>query len=178
MGKKGNSKSVLGFVFAALILVGLVLVIVGMFVGQVAVTTSSKLAGTSETKMLNLFDGDVWGVEEVLGKKVGVSNVFGIISFIVAVVGAVILAIDCVLNVFLGKNVKIIRFVGIAVTFVGAVLVLVAGLVMASQCGEYLSLDWGSLAEIKYTAGVGVWLGFIGGLVAAVAGGLSLAFNK
>lgn len=179
MAKKGSkSTGLLGYIFAALILVGFILVIVGMFVGQVTMTASSKLAGGAESKTYMLFDGDAWGVTEVAGKEIGVSNTFGIISFIVALIGALVLVCDAVLNVFLGKNFKIVRFVGIVLTFVGAILVLVAGLVMANQCGEHLSVDLGNLAQVDYSAGAGVWLGFIGGLVAAIASGLSTVFNK
>ena len=169
MAKKGN-KSVLGFVFAALILVGLILVIVGLFVGQV--TATGTLLGKSSSKTIALFDGDAWKVTEVAGEKVGVSNVFAIIAFIVTLIGALALCVNALLKI-LGKDVKFLGFIGAALTFVGAILILVAGLVMAGQCADYLSLDLGNLGSVSYSAGAGVWLGFIGGLIAAVAGCLS-----
>ena len=151
MAKK-KSGNVMGFVLLTIILVALVLVVVGMFVGQVVMT-------------------------ELGDKKIGVSNVFGIISFIVTLAGLVVLLLDGIVHYVLGKDLKIIRFIGVAVTIVGAVLILVAGLVMAGQCKDGLGLDLGDLAQNTFSAGAGVWLGFIGGLVGAVGGGLAL-FKK
>lgn len=173
MAKK-KSGNVMGFVLLAIILVALVLVVVGMFVGQVVMTTSSKLIGQSESTVFKLFDGDVWKVTEIGDKKVGVSNVFGIISFIVTLAGLVVLLLDGIVHYVLGKDLKLIRFIGVAAAVVGAILVLTAGLVMAGQCSEGLGMDLGDLAQNTFTAGAGVWLGFIGGLVGAVGGGLGL----
>ncbi len=172
MAKSKGNKSVLGYVFAALILVGLILVIVGMFVGQVTMKAESSLAGASESTTFKLFDSDAWGVTEIAGKKVGVSNTFAIIAFIVTLVGALVLCINALLKI-LGKDVKFLGFIGAALTLVGAILVLVAGLIMASQCTDQAGADLGSIAKVSYSAGAGVWLGFVGGLIAAVAGGLS-----
>ena len=176
MAKK-KSGNVMGFVLLTIILVALVLVVVGMFVGQVVMTTSSKLVGQSESTILKLFDGDTWKVTELGDKKIGVSNVFGIISFIVTLAGLVVLLLDGIVHYVLGKDLKIIRFIGVAVTIVGAVLILVAGLVMAGQCKDGLGLDLGDLAQNTFSAGAGVWLGFIGGLIGGVGGGLAL-FKK
>lgn len=173
MAKK-KSGNVLGFVLLAVILVALVLVVVGMFVGQVVMTTSSKLIGQSESTIFKLFDGNTWKVTEVGDKKVGVSNVFAIISFIITLVGLVVLLLDGIIHYVLGKDLKIIRFIGVAATFVGAVLILVAGLVMASQCKDGLGVDLGNIAQNTFSAGAGVWLGFVGGLLGAVGGGLGL----
>ena len=100
------------------------------------------------------------------------SRTFTLISFIVLLIGAVVLVIDAILRVFMGKDLKIVRIIGVALAFVGAILVLVAGLVLAGDFKDFAKLD-------IYSAGVGIWLGFIGGLVAAVGGGLPLlkAFN-
>ena len=173
MAKK-KSLNVLGIVLVAVVLVALVLVVVGMFVGQIVSTASSNLAGKSESTVIKLFDPDAWKVTEVGGKKVGVSNVFGIVSFVVTLVGLVVLLLDGIMHYILGKDLKIIRFVGVALTFVGAVLILVAGLVMANQYGEYANVDFGDLAKNTISAGLGVFLGFIGGLIGAVGGGLGL----
>ncbi len=169
--KKAN---VLGFVLVAIVLVALILVVVGMFVGQVVGTVSSNLAGASKSETVKLFDENAWKVTEFGDEKIGVSNVFGIISFIVTIVGLVLLLIDGIIHYILGKNFKIIRFVAIAVTFVGAILVLVAGLTMASGCEDLAGVDLGNAVKTTFTAGPGVWLGFVGGLVGAVGRGLGL----
>lgn len=170
MGKKKSS--VAGYVFMGVVFVALVLVIVGMFVGQVVGT--GKLLGKTSSESIKLFDGDAWGVEEIGGKKVGVSNAFAIVSFIVTLVGLAVLLLDGIFRNFLNKDLRLIRILGAACTLVGAILILVAGLVMVSQCNDGGSISLGGLAEVKYSAGAGVWLGFIGGLVGAVGGALPL----
>lgn len=151
----------LGYVFAGIVLVGLVLVIVGMCI---AVVTASVM-GVSLS--YTLF-ADEWE----LMSAAGISNTFALVAFIVAIVGAVVLAVDAILRVFVKKDIKVLRIVGVALAFVGAVLILVAGLLLAGDMNDKSGADvWG--------AGAGVWLGFIGGLVATVGGALPLlkAFN-
>ncbi len=173
---KAKQKQIVNYVFMCVVLVAIVLVVVGMFVGQIVAKYEGALSGKS-SEAIKLFDGDAWGVEEVGGKNVGVSNVFAIISFIVTLVGLAVLVVDGVLHNCLKKDIRIIRIVGAALALVGAVLVLVAGLVMANQCNDgsfNLSLGGVSLSKASFSAGAGVWLGFIGGLVGAVAGALPL----
>lgn len=176
MAAKSKSKSnkLVGCILAALVLVGLVLVVVGMFVGQL--TTTAPIVGSTTA---NLFD-EGWGVQTVLGKEVGVSNTFAVIAFIVTLVGAVVLLLDAVLRLGLKKDLKLVRLVGAAVTLVGAVLILVSGLVMVSDSWSNMEIlgtgtkDVLEKAGYSISCGIGVWLGFIGGLVAAVAGALPL----
>ena len=173
MAKK-KSGNVLGFVLLAVILVALVLVVVGMFVGQVGLSYVTGLKGETTTETFKLF-GE-WGDRTVgpLTLK-GVSNVFAVISFIVTLIGLVLLLIDGIVHYVLDKNMKIIRFIGVAASLVGAILILVSGLVMANQC--YGGEDGKKLLEtfkVTFSAGAGVWLGFVGGLLGAVGGGLGL----
>ena len=155
-----SAKKLCGFIFAALVAVGLVLAIVGMFTGLV----------TFGDKSLELFS-------ELWGKPGAPSNTFAIIAFIVTIIGAAVLLIDAILRVFMGKDLKIVRIVGVALAFVGAILILVAGLLIVGDLNDTLDKLSGGLAEkvnATYSAAAGVWLGFIGGLVAAVGGGLPL----
>lgn len=156
-------KKILGYVFAALVAVALVLVIVGMFVGQLGV----KGGGESET--VKLFD-------EGWGKYGAPSNTFAVISYIVTIVGLVVLLADAVLRLFAKKDLKIVRIIGVALAVVGAILVLVSGLLMVNDMWSV----FGESKELLKKAGLsiycaaGVWLAFIGGLVGGVAGGLGL----
>lgn len=176
---KKEAKKMCGFIFAAIVLVGLVLAVVGMFVGQMVSTV--PIVGSTTTELFN----EYWGVKEVLGVEVGVSNTFAIISFIITVVGAAVLLVDAILRVFLGKNLKLVRLIGVAVTFVGAILILVSGLIIVNDCWDMLLGESGKAQEVLekagygFSCGAGVWLGFIGGLVATVGGALPLvkAFN-
>lgn len=165
--------NVIGLVFACLVLVGLVLTIVGMCTGILSTTV------LGETKSVTLFD-EIW---EQLAKtseganKLNVdvtipSRTFTLVAFIVTLVGAVVLLANAVLKL-LGKDVKFLGLIGGAVAVVGAILILVAGLVLAGQYNDYLGVE-------VWSAGVGIWLGFIGGLVAGAAGILSSLkmFNK
>lgn len=179
---KENAKKILGYVFAALVVISLVLVIVGMFVGQLTMKIPNPVTGTSFKETANLFE-EGWG--EDLGGGISMpSNVFAIISFIVTIVGLVVLAADAVMRLFLKKDLKILRIVGAALAVVGAILVLVSGLLIVNKVWEpYLELG-ATKAQLKEAGmniycGAGVWLGFIGGLVGGVAGGLGLvkAFN-
>lgn len=162
-----SAKKLCGFIFAALVAVGLVLAIVGMCTGIVTMTVGSA------SKSIGLFDAEWAEMEKAAEGGITVpSRTFTLISFIVLLIGAVVLVIDAILRVFMGKDLKIVRIIGVALAFVGAILVLVAGLVLAGDFKDFAKL-------YSYSAGVGIWLGFIGGLVAAVGGGLPLlkAFN-
>ena len=177
--KKAGSKNLMNYIFFGLVAVGIVLVIVGMFVGQVVFKTYNVINDSYDASVLKLFDE--WG-DKTFGpfKVEGVSNVFAVISFIVTLVGLAILLVDGILHCFLGKNFKIVRVVGALVTIVGAILILVAGLVMANQCYGTEEIKEGmQKVKMSFSAGTGVWLGFVGGLVGGVCGGLPLlkAFN-
>lgn len=156
-----KAKKLCGYIFAALVAVGLVLAIVGMCTGIV----TASAGGMSES--VTLFD-EGWAELDITVP----SRTFALIAFIVMLVGAVLLVVDAVLRVFMGKDLKIVRIIGVALAFVGAILVLVAGILMASDFNDLTKLD-------IYSAGVGTILGFIGGLLAAIGGGLPLlkAFN-
>lgn len=173
--KKSGSK-ILGFILLALVVVGLVLVIVGMCIDVINQTTTLSALGkeTSETTGIKLF-ADSW---ETWKKAEIASNVFLIVSFIVTIVGLAVLALDAVLRVFVGKNIVIVRAIGALVAVVGAILILIAGLTTAGAFADKLGADadLGGLlgGSSKFTAAAGVWLGFVGGLVGGVCGGLPL----
>lgn len=165
MAKK-KSLNVLGIVFAALVLVGLALVIVGMCTGIITATALGKSTSTG------MFD-DEWEALAKLSETANKLNTdvtipsrtFTLVAFIITLIGAVVLLAHAVLKL-VGKDIKLIGLVGGAVTVIGAILILVAGLVLAGQFNTYYKMD-------VYSAGVGIWLGFIGGLVAGAAGLLS-----
>ena len=177
MAKKSKKSggSILGFVFLGLVLVGLVLVVVGMFTGQV---THTYMKLTQEVKeSIPLFHED-WNkvIELGVAKVTYPSNTLGIIAFIVALVGLVVLLATGVMQSVLKKEgsiYNILRVAGVALTIIGAVLILVSGITMAKACyGDYQE----ALEKIKnfYSVGTGVWLGFIGGLVGGICGCLPL----
>lgn len=174
MAKKSKG-NVIGFVFLGLVLVALVLVIVGMFVGQVSYSYQKGTETVNES--WTLFS-DHWNVEKnyVVLKLTTPSNSLGIVAFILALVGLVVLLLTGVIQTLLKKSglmVTVLRIAGVALTVVGAVLILVSGLTMASECyGEQQEAL--EKAKVFFSAGAGVWLGFIGGLVGAVCGALPL----
>ncbi|MDE7165259.1 MAG: hypothetical protein K2O04_07565 [Clostridiales bacterium] len=154
--------NIISIVFMALILVGLVLVIVGMCTGVVS----------AEGESTTLFD-DGWDMPGMP------STTFTVVAFIVAIIGAVALIVNSALGL-LGKDIKILGLAGGAVAVVGAVLVLVAGLVLAGDLSDIINSlsNLGSsigveVPKVSVSAGVGIWLGFIGGLVAGASGILS-----
>ena len=171
---KENAKKTLGFVFAALVVVGLVLAIVGMFVGQLVSKMPNILNGESVKTSVKLFD-------EGWGEHGAPSNTFAVISYIVTIVGLAVLAVDAVLHLFVKKDLKILRIVGAALAVVGAILVLVSGLLIVNDMWKVLgeTKELAKKAGVSIYCGAGVWLAFIGGLVGGCAGGLGLvkAFN-
>ena len=169
--KKGLD--VLGILLVAVVFAALVVAVVGMFVGQVSYKQGA------ETQVIKLFED--WDNRQT-GKIiiVGVSNVFGIISFVVTIIGLATLLVDGIFHYLLGKDILVIRIVGIALSFVGSILILAAGLVMAGRCdfvkdAELANTElWLAAMHMKFSAGIGVWLGFTAGLVGAGCGGLWL----
>ncbi len=155
-----KQKKMLGYIFAGIIVVGLVLAIVGMFLGAVTAEVMNK------SESIGLFDEGWDLVSEVA------SPTFAIIAFIVTIVGGVVLVVNSVLKI-LGKEVKFLGLIGGALTLIGAILILVAGLMLAGDMNE------ATPAIDPYSAGIGIWLGFIGGLLAGAAGivGSLKAFN-
>ncbi len=174
MAKKQKGK-IINFVFLGLVLVALVLVIVGMCVGQVSHSYMELNKEVNET--WSLFS-DHWNVEEnfLMFKFTTPSNALGVTAFILAIVGLAVLLLSGVMQTVLNKSgllVTILRLAGVVLTVVGAILILVSGLNMASECygGHKEDLE---KAKIFFSAGAGVWLGFVGGLVGGICGALPL----
>ncbi|MDE7107661.1 MAG: hypothetical protein K2O39_04990, partial [Clostridiales bacterium] len=126
---------------------------------------------------------EIWDILSKVKELVDKSNLdvtiptktFTVIAFVVTLVGAGILVVNGILGL-LGKDIKILGLVGGAVAIVGGILVLVAGLVLAGQFGSYLedAAKLGGSAGLpkgaEFSAGIGIWLGAIGGILAGVAG--------
>lgn len=142
---------------------GLGLALVSMFLG-VAVCNSPVTGNQS----IGLFDEDY--------STFGINNTFAILSFIITAVGAIILGIDASLRNKAGKDLRIMRIVGIVITAVGSVLILVSGIILAKDLKDFfVSIAHISLKDyISVNIGVGVYLGFIGGLCATIGGVLLL----
>lgn len=158
--------NVIGIVFACLALVGLILAIVGMCTPVASATVRD------ETVSHTLFD-DIWETFAKMQEAADKANqnvtipsrAFTIIAFVVTLVGLVVVIAHEVLAL-IGKDIKLVGLCGGALTAIGAILILVAGLVLAGQFNDLSKSD-------LYGAGVGIWLGFIGGLLAGAAGILS-----
>ena len=152
-------KNTLGIVFLVLAIVGLILAVVGFGTGVVA----------AEGESTGLFE-EGWDMPGMP------SRTFAILAFIVTLVGAVVVIVHAILGM-IGKDIKILGLCGGAVAVIGGILVLVAGLVLASKFSDLINLasNIGSgmgidVPKISVSAGIGIWLGLIGGLMAGVAG--------
>lgn len=182
MGKKAKKSGldIFGIVLFALVVVGLILVIVGMFVGEV-VFKYQKLDGlktVEASESIALFTN--WSEVKVgsVSLDTGLSNAFAVVSFILTLIGLLVLVADAVMRMFAKKDFKILRYVGVGLTFVGAILVLVSGLVLAKQCwGDDKSTKLLEAIDASFSAGAGVWLGFVGGLLGTVGGAVAI-FRK
>lgn len=154
----------LGIVFMALAAVGLLLAIIGMCTGIVS----------DESESIGLFH-ETWKTLESIPQasldamaKAGYtvpSRTFTLLAFVVTLIGAVVVLVHGILAMT-GKNIKVLGIIGGAVTIVGGVLILVAGLVLAGQFNKFGELSGG----YKVSAGIGIWLGAIGGVLAGVMG--------
>lgn len=185
MGKK-KSGSLIAYILMGIVVIGLIVAIVGMFVGQVVhkYEEIKNLTSTQTvTEYIALFSS-FWGTQQKGSGLLSVSydnpsNAFGIVGFIVTLVGLAVLVGDCVLRVFLKKDLKVLRVIGVALSVVGGILVLVSGLVMANACYGDKKADWNKI-NVYWEIGPGAILGFVGGLVGGIAGALPLfkPFNK
>ncbi|MDE5592527.1 MAG: hypothetical protein K2I75_01185 [Clostridiales bacterium] len=173
MAKKLNT---LGIVFFSLVVAGLVLAVIGMCT---PILTMSYLGQTESVGMSH----EMWDALATIKEAINTLNLdvtvptktFTVIAFVVTLVGAGILVVNAILGL-LGKDIKILGLVGGAVAIVGGILVLVAGLVLAGQFASYLedAAKLGGGAGIptgaEFSAGIGIWIGAIGGILAGVAG--------
>lgn len=151
-----KQKKMLGFVLAGIVLIGAVLAFVGLFLDVVTAAD----AGTS------LFD-EGWDAPGMP------SRAFTIVAFIVTIIGALALIVNAVLKLFVKKEIKMLGMIGGIVTVVGAVLILIAGLVLAGDFDDIWNAASNlvpGMPKMDISAGVGIWLGFIGGLIAGAAG--------
>lgn len=152
-----SKKKTLGIVFLAVVAVGLVLAIIALFTGVV----TAEMMGQSES--VGLFDEGWETVSEIA------SPTFATIAVIVTIVGGVVALVGLILKM-IGKGIAILNLAGGAVMLIGGILVLVAGLMLAGDMNEPFEALGGAT---PYSAGMGVWLGFIGGLLGGVAGVMS-----
>lgn len=177
MGKstKRGGTGFIGYTLLALIAIGLILVIIGMCTG--VLTATGEAFGMTTVKHITLF-GEEW---ETFA-KVDIGNTFLLVSFIVAIVGLLVLVTDAILRLFVKKDIKIIRILGVLVTLVGAILVIAAGETIVGDCNDIGGAAGNKLEVLaglfgisyQYGTDAGVWFGFIGGLLGAVGGTLPL----
>ncbi|MDE6029038.1 MAG: hypothetical protein K2F90_01800 [Clostridiales bacterium] len=162
MAKKTNP---IATTFLSLAAAGLVLVIIGMCTGVISSTMGNQ------TEYATLFDKQWADLEQMkpMAEALGLtlpSRTFPIIAFVVAIVGALAVLVNGILSA-LGKDIKILGLVGGSVAIVGGVLVIVACFILASQFQDIMVI---ATKGVTTTAGIGAWLGAIGGILAGVAG--------
>ena len=139
-----KAKKLCGIIFAAVVAVGLVLAIVGLFGDVVSVST---IIGSMGYGVFN----ELW---DLPGAP---STAFVLIALIVTVVGLALALVGAILRVFVKKNIKMLDFIGGALAIVGGILALVAGIMLASDTAG----DMGSV-------GYGAILALVGGLIGGV----------
>lgn len=173
-----KQKKILQWVFTGIMGVGLVLIIVGMFLGFVHSDTlkiTYKLTSDNEWKMteamVKLTDGEF--------SASSFSSTFCVISFVVAIVGTAWLIVNSVLKNVLHKSIKRLWIVAGTLAFAGALLIIFAGIALANNLDKLY--NYGSTVEVSFfSPGAGIYLGLVGGIlatVAAIVSGLK-AFNN
>lgn len=114
---------ILVYTFVCMVGFGLGLVAVSLFMSVVDLTSKVSVPGSSGTynASLGLFDAD-WD-------SLDASPAFLVISFLVLVVGLVLMAVDASYKQKLAKKIKGLNYIALAVSVVGLVLLIVASLV-------------------------------------------------
>lgn len=163
-----KQKKILQWVFTGIMDVGLILIIVGMFLG---------LASSDTLKMTYQLTSDKeWKLTEMMIKMTdgefsasSFSSTFSVISFVIAIVGTALLILNSVLKNALHKKVKLLGGFSLVVTIAGSACIIAAGLALANNLNKLF--NYGSTTTISYfSAGTGIYLGLVGGILAAVAG--------
>ena len=160
MSKK-SALNVKTLILCAIIIVGLVLTIIGFFgnflkgSGQVV-----GFGGSSDIKLSDL-DKDFDGFT--------VTNIFGWVTFVLAILVTVCFAVAKILGV---KGLDMVVALLGCLTVVAAVLVFIFAIVMASKNSAEVG---GGLASVKYSISAGPIMMLIGGLL---AGGAAAASAK
>ncbi|MDE5593661.1 MAG: hypothetical protein K2I75_07000 [Clostridiales bacterium] len=176
-----KQKKILQWVFIGIMGVGFILIIVGMFLGLVQseqLKLTYKLVGDEKWA---LHSEMVTAASSVPGasntfSEFDVSSTLIVISFVVAIVGAALFIVYAVLKNVLQKNVKKLGIVAGVLTVAGAALIVVGGFALADNLNKlyWYVLDpehitWNNDPSF-FSIGTGIYLGLVGGIIAAVAG--------
>ncbi|MDE6200258.1 MAG: hypothetical protein K2M47_00040 [Clostridiales bacterium] len=177
-----KQKKILQWVLTGIMGVGLVLIIVGMFLGLAhseQLKLTYKLVGDEKWKLHELMTNEIIkqapDTKNMFDSEYSYSSTFTVISFAIAIVGTVMLILNSVLKNVLHKNIKVLGVSAVLLTVIGAVMIMVAGYGLASNLGK---LYWYYADPEKkvlttdpqyFSAGAGIYLGLVGGILPAVA---------
>lgn len=161
---------------------GLGLIAVSLFMSFLDINVNPLFSGFvgASTASLELFDED-WSM-------LGVSPAFVIISYVVLIVGLIIVAVDASIKQKLKRKIKGLNFGGLAVTVIGFALLLVSVIVTRGQVED--SMDQIMIAAFRlsgegadmsneeilfalrsvmsYGLGIGTIMAIIGGVIALI----------
>ena len=171
----GKIKNKVFYAMTCLTGLGFGLLLGGMFIG--VVNSASDIPGVSGN--ISLFDEDF--------STLGISNTFALLSFIVTIVGIIMICADLGLRNKFKMLILPLHIASIAVTAVGAILILVSGIILAGDVEDAIinfamaeagtsdpAIEAILRASVSINAGAGIYLGFIGGLIAAAASGVTM----
>lgn len=159
---------VVGIACATIALLGIVFAVIGVFAALVT-------AGKQSISLSDEF-WDTLGKAQNLFGKVDVdidapSRAFTIVAYIITFIGAVAVMADIVIRLVRGKSIKYVGLIAGAITIIGGALILISGIVLQNRFNEYIPGD-------NFKIDLGIYMGFIGGLIAGAAGLVSSFLPK
>lgn len=165
-----KKKKIVGYVFLGILAVTLILVIVGMCIGGLSDTGENGTGKIDAT----LFSDEL----KLMTEAFKTSPTLAILGYVAAIIGICALAAYVALKLFLNKNIRIMGILGGLVALAGGVLIMVGGVIMAFKLNT-LGGQHG-VNVLVWDPNIGIWLGGIAGIVAAIAGFVSSSkkFNQ
>lgn len=177
-----KQKKILQWVFTGIMGVGLILIIVGMFLGLVhsdQLNLTYKLVGDKKwdlhADMIADINNNVNPDYKVwFDSSYTYSSTFTVISFVIAIVGTVMIILNSVLKIALHKNIKALGILAVILTLIGAIMIIVSGLALANNLGKlywcYFDRECKGIEPNYFSAAAGIYVGLVGGILATVAG--------
>lgn len=170
-------------VFAGIMGFGLGLVVVSLFLSMINVS-APLIIPKAENPVFDIFSAD-WDF-------VDASPAFIVISFVVLIIGIVVMSVDVGIKQFAKKQIKGLNYIALAVIFVGLILVIVSTIVTKNAIkDEFIEIVLGSMGDseeyegmtnaqiefainllINFELGIGAIMGIIGGVFATIGGTL------
>lgn len=176
--KKAKKKSMLGWAMLAVVVIGAVLMVTGIFLEWTQVNAESFLGNKDGNGKVTLQEytemiqkqqevddviGSVVETDSVVDGKMASMVAFAYISVIAMAATAVLYLLKSILNIGL---LRLLTMIGALATIVCTVIMAICTFVFAAD----YKVDGGDLVQVAMVPAVGAWLAMVGGVVGGVGG--------